>query len=200
MKKKNKQKELFSMITSNNLTPNQYYLLQCFYDAYTPTEINIDAELKELVNKGYVSIVGNIGAVTNKGKALVNKIEKLFDAPVVAEVLDDDYEKNMQEYINIFPAIKLPTGKYARTNIKNLKDPFKWFFKNFDYSWDVILDATERYVNEYEADGYKYMRTCQYFIRKQGTDKSYSSDLANYCEIIINGDVEEEVKHSIKVV
>jgi coproporphyrinogen III oxidase-like Fe-S oxidoreductase len=84
------------MITSNNLTPNQYYLLQCFYDAYTPTEINIDAELKELVNKGYVSIVGNIGAVTNKGKALVNKIEKLFNAPVVAEVLDDDYEKNMR--------------------------------------------------------------------------------------------------------
>jgi hypothetical protein len=29
------------------------------------------------------------------------------------------------------------------------------------------------------------MRTSQYFIRKQSTDKTFDSDLANYCEIAL---------------
>ena len=44
------------------------------------------------------------------------------------------------------------------------------------------------------------MRTSQYFIRKQDPDKSYSSDLANYCEIILNGDEEDKPHYSVKVV
>jgi hypothetical protein len=34
------------------------------------------------------------------------------------------------------------------------------------------------------------MRTSQYFIRKQNTDKTWDSDLATYCELIISGEDE----------
>ena len=30
------------------------------------------------------------------------------------------------------------------------------------------------------------MRTSQYFVRKQAVDKTWDSDLANYCELVIN--------------
>jgi len=45
------------------------------------------------------------------------------------------------------------------------------------------------------------MKNSQYFIRKQNTDKSWDSELANYCEIIINGEDLEDAPHfSDKVV
>ena len=34
------------------------------------------------------------------------------------------------------------------------------------------------------------MRTSQYFIRKQSTDKTWDSDLATYCEIVNSDDNE----------
>jgi hypothetical protein len=83
-----------------------------------------------------------------------------------------------------FPAKKLGSGKYARTNVKNLESGFRWFFENYDYTWETILKATRKYVLEYSMKNYEYMRTSQYFIRKQGSDKSFESDLATYCDML----------------
>ena len=61
-------------------------------------------------------------------------------------------------------------------------------FDNHEYSWETVLESTKRYVDEYEANGYKYMRTSQYFIRKQtAAEKSFESELANYCDMLNNG-------------
>ena len=58
---------------------------------------------------------------------------------------------------------------------------------NHTYDWETVLMATKKYLDEYEANGYKYMRTSQYFIRKQEPDRSWSSELANYCDMYLNG-------------
>jgi hypothetical protein len=199
-----KQKELFKAITTLKLTPNQYYALMSIVDQ-SPTElINITEELNVLVTREYVIVTNeNKLYVTQRGKNLVKKIESIFTKQAenaAGDILGDDWEDKIQEYINIFPAIKLPTGKYARDSKPNIKNAFKWFFNNYNYSWDVILDATEKYVDDYVTSGYKYMRTSKYFIRKQDTDKSYSSDLANYCEMILSDEVEEPIIHAVKVV
>jgi hypothetical protein len=39
------------------------------------------------------------------------------------------------------------------------------------------------------------MRTSQYFIRKQSADKTYDSELANYCDMITNGETGIDDKH-----
>ena len=52
---------------------------------------------------------------------------------------------------------------------------------------ETILYATEKYVSEYELKRYEYMRNSQYFIRKQNLDKSFESDLATYCELVVSG-------------
>ena len=62
--------------------------------------------------------------------------------------------------------------------------------KNYTVSsWDEILDATRRYVNDYQARNYKFMRTSQFFIRKQVVGRDFTSDLAEWCS---NKDMEEE--------
>jgi hypothetical protein len=50
-----------------------------------------------------------------------------------------------------------------------------------------VIKATALYLDEYEAKNWAYMRTSQYFIRKVDSDKSITSDLANYCGIIEGG-------------
>jgi hypothetical protein len=49
------------------------------------------------------------------------------------------------------------------------------------------MKATALYVDEFETKNYLYMKNSQYFIRKQMSDKSWDSELANYCDLIING-------------
>jgi len=186
------QKELFDVIAKYNLNPNQYYLLACMRDNIQTKKINVALELQALIYNEYVIVTKDDKIIiTSKGARIVNHLEGLFKKLAkngAQEIMGKDYEQKIKEYNETFPAIKLPTGKYARTNINNLKNAFKWFFNNYDYSWDTILEATERYVDEYHRQGYNFMRTSQYFIRKQDQDKSYLSDLANYCDIILNSE------------
>jgi len=95
-----------------------------------------------------------------------------------------DFMDRIKDYVEVFPNKKLPSGKYARVPAKNLENAFRWFFENFDYDWQTIYKATDRYVTEYEGRQYAYMRNSQYFLRKQNLDKSFESELANYCEYI----------------
>ena len=114
--------------------------------------------------------------------------------------MGQDFVRNIEKYVEIFPNKKLSSGKYARVNAKNLEAPFRWFFENYDYDWEEIMKATEKYVDEFSIRRYEFMRTAQYFIRKQNIDKSFESDLATYCEIIRSGDDEEQVYFSERVV
>jgi hypothetical protein len=192
------QKELFDLMLSRGLNPNQYYLLASIHDNLQTKNINVALELSALIHQEFLIVTKDDKLImTDKGKKMIKSVESLFAKLAkngAVEAMGEAYEQNIKEYNELFPTCKLPTGKYARTNVKNLKNAFKWFFDNFDYTWDTILEATERYVDEYERNNYKFMRTSQYFVRKQDTDKSYSSDLANYCEIVLSGEV-EEVKH-----
>lgn len=87
-----------------------------------------------------------------------------------------------------FPAkTKIPTsGLLACSPIKEVKDGLIWFSKEYpEYSVETILRATSSYIEEYRNKNWEYMRTSKYFIRKQNTDKSWTSTLANYCNQIV---------------
>jgi hypothetical protein len=121
------------------------------------------------------------GHLTDKGIKYMNEL--VSDKKQV--IIEPSF---IRKYLDLFPSVKLPSGKLARCSEKNLIPAFRWFFDNNDYTEDVILAATDKYVEEYRMKSYKYMQTSQYFIRKQQSDKSWSSELANYCEFIMNGD------------
>jgi hypothetical protein len=178
--------EYYNFLIKNNLSPNQLYVLWGYQHNITPLNVNLKQEIHILEQKGLIFK----NAITETGKALLDASISTFDRieqNKTKEILGNDFSSNIERYNNIFPKIKLPTGKYARTNIKNLEPGFKWFFKNFNYSWETIFKATELYVSQREIDNFNYCRTSQYFLRKSSHDKIINSDLAEYCEVISTG-------------
>jgi hypothetical protein len=179
-------KELFDFLITKGVSPNSYYLLWSIYNGTSPQNIKVPLEMRAMLQQGYLDAEGKL---TSKGLEIV-RVNSKSKTSVPQDVSD-----NIDKYLNLFPKGKLPSGKAARVNKKNIEDAFIWFHKNYTYDWDTILRATWYYVDVYEKANYMYMKNSQYFIRKQNTDKSWDSELANYCDIIINGDDEDDKPH-----
>lgn len=190
------QMEMFDEMSRYNLSPNQYYLLCCIRDSVTPLKINMHLELRNLVSNEWLT---KDNKLTPKSITLIDKLEKLFSIQkkkTSSQLMGKGYKENVTKYKEMFPNIKLPTGKAARSAAGNLEKTFRWFFENFDYSWDTIFSATAHYINKYQKVEWAYMRTSQYFIRKDNI-----SDLADYCDIVLTGGDDEEIRrHATKVV
>ena len=177
--------EMFNKLKEMNITPNTYYVLHCIKEKIIPaTFVNKELECKRLQNDNWLT---EDLQLTTKSLIFIEEIESSFKKTkkkTTTDLMGQDFTSKLQEYVEIFPNRKLPSGKYARVNIKNLEVAFKWFFENYNYDWNTIMEATEKYVDEYSVRNYSYMMTSQYFIKKQKIDKSIESELANYCELI----------------
>lgn len=201
MKKKtdSSMMEMFNIMIREKVTPNEFYMLYSIKHGISPLFINIHQELRSVINKDLVKDTtdakGFAYELKPKAHSLIDQVEMYFNIEkkkTAKQLMGDDYQKNIEEYIKLFPAIKLPSGKYARSDKKNLESAFRWFTSTYDYSWDTILKATAAYIDEYERNNFMYMQTSQYFIRKQQPDKSWSSELANVCARIESGDTEPD--------
>lgn len=189
MKKNLKQASFFNKLRKLNVSISIYYLL---YKLYIGESVNSEHLIK-LPDSLYSN-----GNLTDKSINLIESIEELFATNKkikLVDLLGDDYSEKIKTYIEIFPTAKLPNGKYARSDKKNIETNFKWFFEAYDYSWHVILGATELYVNEYRINNFKFMRTAMYFIRKDDGTRTVLSDLANYCDRFMNSGSYIEEKH-----
>jgi hypothetical protein len=182
--------ELFSYCFSHNITPNELYVLYCIKNKF-PVHDDVNLSLLKLRLKS-LDYIDHFDQISIQGLKILNGYGKPVKKDNLEKTLGGDYRSMITEYNSLFPKIKLPSGKYAQTNEKTLEASFKWFFNNFSFSWEIIFKATEKYVNDFQLNGYKYMRTSQYFVRKQSTDKSYESELADYCRMIEEGEENSE--------
>ena len=193
--------DIFTRLIQEDLTPNTYYVLHCIKEKIVPHKfVNKELECKRLQSNLWLT--ENL-QLTSKSLIFMEEINGYFKRTkkkTSQDLMGKDFIANIEGYVEIFPNIKLSSGKYARVNAKNLEAPFKWFFETYDYDWETILKATERYVDEYSIRRYEYMRTAQYFIRKQNIDKSFESDLATYCEILKTNPDDQQIYFSENVV
>jgi len=182
--------EIFNRLIKNDLSPNKLYLLWCKKHSITPMfNLNIGIEYMRLKNDEWLD---ENQELSSKSLILVQELESFFKnskKKTSTNILGDNFICRIEEYLEIFPKFKLPSGKYARSDKKNLENNFRWFFENHSYDWDTVINATKMYVDDYERQGYKYMRTSQYFVRKLSiAEKTFESELANYCDTYLNGD------------
>ena len=136
--------------------------------------------------------------ITKAGRDIIEKYDAYFKKAkrkTNVHLMGKKYVDLVEEYRKIFPAKKLPSGKPARVNVKTLINNFRWFFENYDYTWDEVIAATHRYVKEYRQNDYLYMQTSQYFISKANQSKVKQSQLADYCDMIREGVEEEDNNH-----
>ncbi len=192
---------MFNMMLKKDVTPNEFYVLHCIKENTSSLSVNLHKELRSLVNKKLITEVHpdkGLFTLTPGAHTLLQQVESFFmvhKKKTTNQVLGKDYQENIEKYLLLFPKIKLPSGKAARTDKNNCETAFKWFFQNHNYSWDTVLKATGLYIDEYERKNYMYMQTSQYFIRKQQPDKSWGSELANWCSIVENGGLSDDKSH-----
>jgi len=181
-----KQSAFFKHLKRKKLTVFQYDIL---YRLYPNPKLN-QAQINAISKKVPKIYINEDCTLTEEGVKLIKKVDSFFK-PMKnlknMELLGDDYQEQIDIFLSIFPTQKLPSGKYARGNKKNIEANFMWFFQEYDYDWELILDATEKYIEEFQKKNFMYMRTAQYFIKKM-IDGTATSELATYCDILLNQD------------
>lgn len=179
----------FREILKLNLTPNQVYVLNALYHSSSPILANVRMEIRGLQADGYLT--GNM-EITKKGKAVIASLTKYFNrnstkAKKEKTVADADL-RYIEKYRALFPTGLLPTGKVSRQPVRELQEKFNWFFLTYkDYNWDLILQATASYLDDFETRDYEFMRSSASFIVKTDSlTKLTTSELANWCELILS--------------
>ena len=156
-----------------------------------------------LVEEGYLVKKDNLYTMTPQAKLLIVQLDNYFikaKKKTDLQLMGKNFVDNINNYREIFPAKKLPSGKPARNNVKALGEAFRWFFETYDHTWEEVHKATRMYVNEYRDADYMYMQTSQYFICKQDKHRVKHSTLADYCDMILEGVSTEDDHFKEKVV
>jgi hypothetical protein len=187
-------KEIFKKLADNGITPNAFYILDCVKEGIVPnTYVKASLEVTRLIKDNWLT---QDLELTDKSIIFTTEIDGYFKRSkkkTSTDLLGHNFMQNIEAYVHIFPNKKLSSGKYARVPAKNLESGFRWFFETYNYDWETIFQATQKYVGEYESKNFEYMRTAQYFLRKQNVDKSWDSDLATYCEYLKDNPDDEQV-------
>lgn len=177
--------ELFNLVQKNDLSPNQFFLLLSIREKISVTTFNQE-DYNKLVKIDYI----RDNKITVKGNNVINSIDSYFSgkkSKSINDLLGINYIKKVNDYRELFPKGKLPSGSPSRNNVKSLTENFVWFFSQYDFTWDEVLEATKMYIEEYKRENYQYMQNSLYFISKQDKNKVKFSKLADYCDMIRDG-------------
>lgn len=188
--------QLWTVLHNYRISPNQVYFLDCCRSKIKPSTLLINPTVEEMIakTKGFID---DKGSLTFLGLSLLNEFETYLvktKTKISSLVLGDDFIKNVNQYLDLFPKKRLPSGLYARQSIKEITEKFIWFFKNYpEYDWETILDATDYYIYIKKSQDipYKFMMTSSYFIKKSDPyTKEIKSVLADTCqEVLENPDL-----------
>jgi len=160
--------------------------LYCRRENLSPIYINIHQELRVLESAGFIN---SEQVLQPKAMSLVAKVESFFKIhkkKTGSQLMGKEFQDNIIKYNETFPSKMAGSKKYMRSNIKSVETNFRWFFETYQYTWEQILTATEKYIGQQLRENYKYTRTSMYYIKKQEKG-TIVSDLADWCEMVISG-------------
>lgn len=173
------------VLKKHKLSQSQFYYLLHLQSQPTIPEYN------ELINKLFYigkKYSGNINPMdytyflSNKGSNIVNQILLESNKGDNTDKRIEDLAKAIQ---GLFPpGMKPGTPYYWRGNLSEIKNKLITFFKMYgEYSDEVIIDATERYISTYQLQP-RIMQLCKYFIWKKvdNENKEYRSELLTFIE------------------
>jgi hypothetical protein len=192
--------QLVNLCKDENIGLNDLMYLYCLNSKEDYNALGVkNVDVMILANKGFLD---EDFKITQKSLNVLKDVDLMFKKNTKGpkQMKESDTADFINMYREMWPARVLPSGKPARVSKNIITDCFKWFFTNYDYSWDVVLEATARYLDVQEKDNYRLCRTSQYFIVKTTQERIKESVLADYCELILSGDEEENVGFKQRVV
>jgi hypothetical protein len=161
---------------------NNYYKI----DPIKKTEIDflldndliINLEIDDNDNKGY--LLSKL-KITDNGIILINENQS-------------DFNDFVNEWYNLWPTGIKSGGYYIKTSklacSKNLK---KFFKEHPEYTQEIVLKATKKYLEDMERQSYKYIKLAPYFIYKDSIS-TLESCCMNYNNI---DEVEDPFKNNV---
>lgn len=182
------------MCVNNDLTPNQLFLLICFKDRLNPPLINVAGELTVCRLKGFID---DQNKLTPKALGIISDCEAFFKKTKVklaSEILGEDYKQKVAQYRELFPRGTHPTLGYTfRTSIEDITPRFQWFFSRYpDYTWELVLRATQTFVEKAQANGFRGLGKASYFIKKTDKDSNtITSPLADMCQDLLDQGIDD---------
>lgn len=161
--------EQLDNICATGLTPNGYYYLSCLLNGTRPITINIDLEKRVLLSTGFLN--------TDESLSIKATDTGLFNTKEKGAV-----RSLYEEYLECWKDVptKLPSGKYTKGNKVDILKELRKYVVKYRHTSEMILEATKKYLDKQEQEGYKFCRTAQYFISKDG-----NSDLATEVDNLI---------------
>jgi hypothetical protein len=196
-------KEFYEFLFKNELTPNAHYVLYCILYNIPITGISYTSEQYKLSLAGFLTEhrsaeKGLYYTITPKAIHVVHESEvyicNIKNIKKINKVAFQDWEEKIKQYNELFPrGKKAGSSTSFRTTPKELYEKFKWFFQEYpEYNWDLVLEATAKYVATFEdSNDYTYMQTSKYFIKKDDKNKVTTSTLSTHCYNIVEGNDEE---------
>jgi len=175
-----------------NLTVTDVFIINCIYyselellDYARETDYNVELSRKKLIQDKHINRLGDYYEVDQK------YLDELFGNKKTGKAID--IEKFIVDYRDLFPKGSNNNGYPYKGDKQGCIKKMKRFIKlNPEYSTDIILKATQKYINEKRKDNYDYMHLAHYFIEKNGV-----SSLGAFCEQIANGESESDFSNII---
>jgi hypothetical protein len=153
--------KLYQILTLYKISADDLLYLHFFKEGVEILSKYLSFDIERLLKQNILKQDDEAVWVTRKGTLLLSQVAELFkdNGTLVTE-------ENLDEFINQYRML-FPVGK--RAHKAALKTKFLKFFKNHDYSLDLILKATKKYVKEItDRDAVQYMKQADYFIEKDG--------------------------------
>lgn len=189
-------KKFYDYLASQGLTPNGYYVLHATYNKYYHEKfVNIRTEQHRLAMTEFLYEKDDNYTLTDKAITTIKTAEKLLVEVTkkIKKVPYGTWIDEINQFNNMFPKGKRDGSTIAyRTNPKELHERFCWFFESYpEYTWELVLNATKKYVEVCTENDVKYLQTSKYFIKKQDKNLEITSTLASLCWNIVEGNDEE---------
>ena len=182
--------DIWNTLIKYRLSPNQLYLIHCIHENIVPAEIiNAKAEANVCKQRGWITEDNQLTDAAKGVLVEINNTVGKAKRKAQKVLLGDEHIPYIEMYRELWPKGNLPSGKPARLSMPDTKKKFLEFFKEHDYTWEIIIKATKEYLRKYEHDK-MYMMTSGYFIMKNA-----QSELASYCEMVSDPDYKRGDEH-----
>lgn len=125
----------------------------------------------------------------------IQKVVKKTGQSKKSNFMSDDLKEFIQTYRELFPKGKVGNStKSYRSTPKDISDRLEWFKKNYPEFWDftLLLQATRDYQKYVKSQPMTFLSSAGYFIKKRREDQIDSSLLADWCQMIVDGNHNDE--------
>lgn len=185
-------KKLYDYLVTQGVTPNGYYVLHATKHGYYHEKyVNIRTEQHRLSLSGHLLEEDSLYKLTSKSEDLLKSVDKLQMqlAKKIKNVPYGTWTEEIQKFNDMFPKGRRDGSTIAyRTNPKELHERFCWFFETYpEYNWEIVLEATRKYVGVVSENDVRFLQTSKYFIKKQDKNLEITSTLGSLCWNITEG-------------